>query len=318
MSIAENSNILISIVIPVKNGGRWIERCISNIINQSLFPLSEIIVIDSGSTDNTIEILKKYSVQVHTIQPEAFNHGLTRNKGVELSTGQYVVMTVQDAWPADKHWLQKLLDGFTDDLVAGVCGEQLVPHTEEFSPLEWHVPQTDTKVKRYHFNTAAEFQQLTPNEKRRAGSWDNVTAMYKKEALINIPFEETVYAEDVIWAVTALKSGYALVYNPTAIVYHHHFESEEYTYNRTLLGLHYRHKYFGTAYREATPSRKLLRLKRLLFSGLPPAKIIFWLKYYFNKRKQARAAHKTFTSLSLQRTDTRINGVGFGPQKNGM
>ena len=71
--------IVISVIIPVKNGTPWLDACLQAIINQTLFDQTEIIVIDSGSTDGTLELLKKYPVTVYSIHPSEFNHGLTRN-----------------------------------------------------------------------------------------------------------------------------------------------------------------------------------------------------------------------------------------------
>src|SRR4051812_45617109 len=89
----------ISVVIPVKNGAYWLDECIQGIMQQTLFHQTEIIAIDSGSTDRSVEILEKYPVRIYRILPADFNHGLTRNYGAQLSRGEYVVMTVQDAKP---------------------------------------------------------------------------------------------------------------------------------------------------------------------------------------------------------------------------
>ena len=61
--------IVISVIIPVKNGTPWLDACLQAIINQTLFDQTEIIVIDSGSTDGTLELLKKYPVTVYSISP---------------------------------------------------------------------------------------------------------------------------------------------------------------------------------------------------------------------------------------------------------
>ena len=92
-------DVLISVVIPVKNGDSWLNETIPAILNQQVNGAIEIIAIDSGSTDESLSILSKYPVTVVSIKPEDFNHGLTRNKGVSLAKGRFVVMTVQDAKP---------------------------------------------------------------------------------------------------------------------------------------------------------------------------------------------------------------------------
>jgi len=90
----------ISIIIPVKNGISTIEACLSEIFKQTLISDTEVIIIDSGSTDSTLEIVKKYPIILHQIPPEEFGHGKTRNLGVSIAKGEFVVMTVQDARPS--------------------------------------------------------------------------------------------------------------------------------------------------------------------------------------------------------------------------
>jgi rhamnosyltransferase len=141
---------LISVVIPVKNGDSWLRETIPAILDQELDGAIEIIAIDSGSTDDTLSVLSKYPVTVVSIEPEEFNHGLTRNIGANLAKGKYLVMTVQDAKPSSRFWLQQLMDGFLDDTVAGVCGQQIVPHHFDKNPVEWYRP-VSTRVKtKYH------------------------------------------------------------------------------------------------------------------------------------------------------------------------
>src|ERR1700722_2461941 len=135
-----SNDILISVIIPVKNGDYWLEGVLEGLVTQTLFDRCELIVIDSGSTDKTLEMVRRFPVRLVQIPPEQFNHGSTRNLGVNLAKGEYVVMTVQDAKAADEGWLQKLLDGFDAPDVAGVCGQQIVPHDPDKNPVEWFRP----------------------------------------------------------------------------------------------------------------------------------------------------------------------------------
>ena len=110
--MSNSSDILVSIVIPVKNGDYWLEHTLTALLNQELDKPFEVIVIDSGSTDSSLDIIRKHPVHLIQIQPETFNHGTTRNIGVQAAKGEYVVMTVQDARPVDNQWLKHLLAGF--------------------------------------------------------------------------------------------------------------------------------------------------------------------------------------------------------------
>nr|WP_321452394.1 glycosyltransferase family 2 protein [uncultured Carboxylicivirga sp.] len=221
----------ISIIIPVKNGIHTIHHCLNGISKQTLFSQSEIIVIDSGSTDGTLEILRQYPVKVVTIPPEEFNHGATRNYGVSIANGELVVMTVQDAKPVNEYWLENMARHFKDPAVAGVCGQQVVPHHKNNNPHRWFRPQSEASIKTVQF-TKDSFLKLSPYEQKEACGWDDVTAMYRKKILLEIPFKPVMFGEDMIWAKETLSLGYTLVYDTNARVEHHHHHYPDYTFRR--------------------------------------------------------------------------------------
>lgn len=236
----------ISVVVPVKNESEKIKACLDGILSQTI-PVSEIIIIDSGSTDGTQEIVSAYSeVILVEIDPNDFNHGETRNIGAKIAIGEYILYTVGDARPFDENWIEFLLNGFTNESVAGVCGLQVVAHDKETNPIDWFKPITDNpQMTSYYYQKKEAFEALTPSDKRMACSWDNVSAMYRKDILKKIPFIKTVYGEDTYWAMEALKSGYALTYNPRSRVYHYHSEDYSTTFKRTIAVCYLRYVAFG-------------------------------------------------------------------------
>ena len=90
--------MMISVVIPVKNGGKTLERCLDSLRNQINGRDLEIIILDSMSSDNSKEIGFSYGAIIIPIPNGTFNHGLTRNLGVQKSSGDLIYLTVQDAW----------------------------------------------------------------------------------------------------------------------------------------------------------------------------------------------------------------------------
>ena len=118
----------VSVIIPVRNEAKRIRQCIEGILKQTV-PVQEIIVIDSGSTDGTLDILADFpAVDVIEIDGSTFNHGLTRNLGVEHATGEFCQLTVGDAYAYNEFWLEEMLKGFADEEVMAVCGQQVVDH----------------------------------------------------------------------------------------------------------------------------------------------------------------------------------------------
>lgn len=260
-----DSEVLLSVIIPVKNGDAWLRQTLPAIQQQVIPGKLEVIAIDSGSSDQSLQILSQYGVQVHSIPPGSFNHGLTRNLGVQLAKGRFVVMTVQDARPASDHWLNDLLEGFTDEQVAGVCGAQTVPHDTDKNPVDWYRPQSKPVMQRYYF-APGEFERLSPPEQLAFCRWDNVNAIYRKSILEKIPFREASFAEDALWARDALQAGYAIVYHPAARVEHYHHENFDFAYRRNFIVQYYFYKYFGVLPPASSLSvrRKLSWVKLLL------------------------------------------------------
>ncbi|MCX5706397.1 MAG: glycosyltransferase, partial [Candidatus Omnitrophica bacterium] len=241
-----HKTIAISIIIPVKNGGKTLKSCLDGIYRQTLFSQSEIIIIDSGSIDNTFEVLKHYpEVKVYRIPPEQFNHGTTRNYGVSLAYGEYVVMTVQDASAVDEYWLERMCKHFSDLEVAAVCGLPIVLHDKDKDPHQWFRPVSKPSIRKIQFKNKQDFLDLTPAKQRELCALEDVTAMYRKSALEEIPFQKTDYAEDVIWAREALLAGKAIVFDKFAKVCHYHFYDRNSFYKRIMSDLYYDYLIFG-------------------------------------------------------------------------
>lgn len=302
----------ISVVIPVKNGAPWLDACLKGIMHQTLFPQTEVVIIDSGSTDDTLSILEKYPVRVYSVPPSEFNHGLTRNYGVQLSRGEYVVMTVQDATPTDDLWLQKLLAGFSEaENVAGVCGSQVVAHSRCANPVDWFRPAGEPKIVVQRYETPQSFHAQTPLQKMRACGWDDVNAMYKRSALLAIPFRKISYGEDAVWAKEALLAGHTLVYNPAARVYHYHLEDEDYIFRRTLTVMHLRYRQFGCVY--DPPSRTLRQqlsiVKTILLAKPMGLKEKWeWLRHNHRQLKGQQRAYAVFRA-ALDEGDEKLDAV---------
>ena len=288
------NEILVSVVIPVKNGDHWLKETIPAILDQKLDGKLEIVVIDSGSTDNSLTILGEYGIEPVHIKPEEYNHGLTRNVGVRHSRGHFVVLTVQDAKPVSSHWLKMLMEGFVDETVAGVCGLQIVPHHLNKNPVEWFRPVSRPAIRKYHFRNQDDFLQLDPQKQLEICRWDDVNAMYKREVLLQIPFRETDFAEDVLWAKDALMAGHSIVYNPSAQVEHYHFGDYFYSFRRNFIVQYHFYKFFGVLPdTKHHVRRKASKLKTILSEpGIGLKKKLYWIRYNYVNQKAVRDSNR--------------------------
>lgn len=299
----------VSVVIPVKNGFPEVKDCIAGILRQTV-PVAEILVIDSGSTDGTVEYLKTiHEVRLIQIDAAAFNHGSTRNLGWQNTNTDFLLYTVQDARAVSEYWIEEMLKGFTDDAVVAVCGQQVVPHERDKNPVEWFRPFSQPEMTRYQFNSAADFEQMKPEEQKKICGWDNVTAIYRRTVFNEVQFPVAVFGEDMIWAKRAIVHGHALVYNYNARVYHYHLEDADFTFKRSFTTMYFRYKQFG--YVPDAPTldvrSKLSMLKCLIQSlGTDVKSIAHWYRYNTGQFQAAARAHQLFMQV-LQKGEEALD-----------
>lgn len=114
----------ISIIIPTKNAGSDFPFLMKVLRLQEGFREIEVIVVDSGSTDDTVQIAESNNAVVVKIDPSEFSHSFARNLGAEHATGDYLLFTVQDALPPNSTWLYELFQVLKNqDVVAVSCAE---------------------------------------------------------------------------------------------------------------------------------------------------------------------------------------------------
>lgn len=256
-------------------------------------------MIDSGSTDGTLEILNNYKqVELVEIEPTNFNHGTTRNIAIQRVRTDFVLLTVGDGRAADNQVLERMCNVMGSEDIAGVCGLQIVAHEPDNNPVRWFRPWSTPKVSFHQFDNAKDFDSSSPEKKKRAGSWDNVIAMYRTELLREvIPFKAITYGEDTQWAVDALRSAYTLTYDPGARIYHYHLEDDEVSYKRAVTMLYLRDRFFGYA-PKTVPSglTPLLRSAKTLLRtpGLTWTERLHWLRHNVGQQRAIRRAVSDF------------------------
>ncbi len=216
----------VSVVIPVLNAGRGFENLLEKIrAQEGDFELAEVIVVDSGSTDGTVELAHRYGATVYDIPKSEFNHGATRNLGVSLTEGEYVALTVQDAVPLDERWLATMVEELEqDELVAGVYGRQ-VPHREASvltRALVNSLATADVERREQYAGGPEQYRELPPRRRRRLAAFDNVSSCLRRSVWEELPFERTNFGEDIRWGKRVVEAGYKIVYEPCSAVYHSH------------------------------------------------------------------------------------------------
>lgn len=228
------NDLSISVVIPVKNGGNVLKDCLEAIMRQQAVFIKDIIVLDSSSTDNSVAIAKSYGAQIVSIDSSSFNHGLTRNDGVNAANGDLVYFTVQDARISDPKMLQKMAAHFSESEVKAVMGIQGVPIHKHTNPALWFQRMTAPNLETLFFPDG-KYASLPQREQLKINNWDNVNALYRRSSLLEIPFRQTNYCEDKIWADEALHVGWKLLRDSSLLVYHYHHMYFRYTLSQTYV-----------------------------------------------------------------------------------
>ena len=230
----------ISIIIPTKNAGDGFCDCLSRVLTQKTNYKYEVIVIDSGSTDSTIDIIAKYPVRLVMITPEEFGHGKTRNLGARLATGKYLVYLTQDVLPADEKWLDFLLsDIVTDDEIAGAYS-RTTPRSN-CDPFEArYIAQAWGDKKK--IKVLLDYKKHNKNYKKTV-FFSNISSCIQKDIWKRFPYSENlIMAEDQDWSKRVLEAGYKIAYEPESLVYHSH--------NYTMKELFNRYYDAGTAHKQ--------------------------------------------------------------------
>ncbi len=247
----------ISIVLPTKNGAATLPALFDACARQRIDEPFEIVAIDSGSTDGTLDILNARADRVVRIAPGDFNHGTTRNVGIEHAGGELVVLLVQDAEPASADWLSALTAPFSDDpRLAGTFARQR-PRREanaltRFYHERWAGASQQPAVVEIANREA--FAALTPGERMRLCTFDNVCSCVRRSVWTAHPFKATAIAEDLEWARDVLLGGYRLAYVPSAAVIHSHERSPRYEFMRTAVLHHRLYDLFGVRTIPSAPS----------------------------------------------------------------
>ncbi len=206
----------ISIIILTKNNGRTIGEVLKQIISQQINDPYEIIIVDSGSIDDTIRQISQFAVRYYTIPPDEFGHGRTRNLASEYASGDFLVYLSADAIPANEHWLRNLVSKLQTEDVGATFGRQIpykdTPPMERFF-IQNNYPLTAKEcylLKDFHLNAF----------------FSNVNSAIKHSLWQKIKFsEDIIISEDYHWAKRAYDNGYRIEYAPDAAVFHSHIYS---------------------------------------------------------------------------------------------
>ena len=202
----------VTIVIPTLNGGVLLERMLDAVDAQDAPCERELVTVDSGSTDGTVDRLRARGAIVRQMSATEFNHGETRNAALAAASGELAVLLVQDAVPASRDWLRCLIEPFDQPDIAGSFGRQRArPDASRVTThylSSWIAAQETPRIAGPLTTDA--FASLAPFERHSLCAFDNVCSCIRMDVWRKYPFKRTPIAEDLRWAVEVMHAGYRL------------------------------------------------------------------------------------------------------------
>lgn len=234
----------ISVIIPVKNGGEQLRGLLRNIRSQRKVENVEIIVIDSESTDNSVQIAKEFGAKIIQIPQKEFNHGATRNLGAKEANGNYLVFTVQDAMPINNYWLYNMICPFLEyPELAALSSKQFVKPEADLFTLWMSEGMTEflgfKNDSIYSLSDGFEridWRFFDSTTKRRLTFFDNVSSCMRRDTFKDIQFSPLINAEDMDFGVRIIENGRVLGYLTSTGVYHWHERGADYVFKRHYIG----------------------------------------------------------------------------------
>ncbi len=204
----------VSVVIPTKNGGELLERCLAGIFSQEIDRSFEVVCVDSGSSPEHLERMRGFPVRIEGIDPKDFNHGLTRDLGAGRSRGEVLVFLNQDAVPGEKDWLARMVEPL-------FAGEARV------AAVQGGIRELPDRAKRFFWDSCGERFYFTRESNRwiaahRGIGFSTVNAAMRRSVWLEHPFGWAPIMEDKKWQQAIVEAGYEIAVAYDAFVFHTH------------------------------------------------------------------------------------------------
>jgi len=223
-------DIPVSVVVPTFNAASDAPLFLAALERQVGIPELELVVVDSGSTDGTRERFAAAADVMLDIPAGEFGHGRTRNQAVAASSGDVVVMMVQDALLLGPHALHDLVDELlSDDGLAAVSARQ-VPRSDADLFGAYNV------VSHYHhiWRDGTRAKRSDPLRRRAAASVDDVCAAVRRSAWEEIQYRDIEFGEDLDFGLRALEAGWTIGLTDDTAVAHSHTRDALYHFRRSV------------------------------------------------------------------------------------
>jgi glycosyltransferase involved in cell wall biosynthesis len=250
LSESEDIDYCATVVIPTHQGGTLLQEVLSNVKAQATEDPFEIIIIDSSSTDGSIESISVLpNMAIYRIDKTSFQHGKTRNLAVALSKAPLVAFITQDAIPASNNWLANLIRPLQDEKeVQAVFGSHRA-HREHPKHLDTlitsHFKAYKGKEVQRKTDDLKSYYSENPSHRQFMHYYSDNNSCLRKEAWNQYPYPDVFYGEDQLYADWIIQTGGAKAYAADAAVFHSHDYDQGEEFARAKTEAMFFMKYFG-------------------------------------------------------------------------
>lgn len=269
---------MISLIIPTLNAECFMKSLLDDLMLQTIVP-NEIIVVDSESTDKTVDICKNYSkVKVIPVLRKDFDHGKTRDMALKQSSGDIVIFMTHDAKPADENFIKNLVDYLeNDNELAVVSGRQLAREDATYAEKlirEFNYPDKS--------NVRSKFD--IPKYGIKTFYCTDVCAAYRKKLYFEIGgFDYPLKTnEDMFFAAKAIQKGYKVGYAADAKVIHSHNFTIKEQYKRNYIQGYEIEKHKNILGNVSANSEGMKMIKYVSKGLLKKAKFFSFIRFCFD------------------------------------
>jgi glycosyltransferase involved in cell wall biosynthesis len=226
----------ISVVIPVKNGGQDLIDLLASLGRQRGVKRVEVVIVDSGSTDGSVDVARRAGAEVIEIKPEEFSHSGSRMRGAKAASGDLLVFLTQDALPDRDDWLWSLAH-----LLSANAAENVVA----ISSVEQPRPDCDLFYRvgtfsHYGFLGALDGDRIGElvaedyESLRIHGQLSDIACMIERAVFEKYGFRGD-YGEDMDLGVRLIRDGYRIALTASIPVIHSHNRAPFYFLKRAFV-----------------------------------------------------------------------------------
>ncbi|WP_131668559.1 glycosyltransferase [Psychrobacter pygoscelis] len=285
--------MLASIVIRTYNEEKYLDQLLTLLFSQKCELIDmEVVIVDSGSTDATLTIAKKYPCRITYIKKSEFTYGRSLNVGCKFAKGDFLVFISGHCLPVNSSWLDELVKPLIENKASYSYGRQEGKDTTKFSEYQ-------------HFDKYFPTYDKIP---QKGYFCNNANSAIKREAWEVFKFNEQLTGlEDMYLAKQLKEAAYDIAYVSRASVYHIHdenwkqvrnrYEREAYALRHIMPELHFTKKDFLRYFMASVLSDSSIAIKEKVFWSKLPEVVMFRLMHYLGTYKGNHETRKLSSKM---------------------